>query len=342
MSKYWIAVSVIAFLSLFALAIWLLMRRKHGWSHSIIVHLVFTVTLFAQILTMKQVAYMLLADHKVILITTKMVDTVSAALMALIAMQQLFQIINRLTRLSANQTNDPTTSRIIGRVLKLVIVLVVVLLFGEHFGIGLSGLLTFGGVGGLAIGVAGKDILSNLFSGVMLYFDRPFKIGDWISSPDKKIEGTVVEIGWRITEIKTFNNRPLYVPNSLFSTISVENSGRMTNRHINTTIALRYEDADKIAGIVDEIRMILVNNEQIDQKQNISVYFNAFTDKSLQLMVRAFTKTTVGAEWLAIQQEVYLKIIDIVHAHGADFAYISETVYSAADSHAAMLPPLTN
>ncbi|MCP5821341.1 mechanosensitive ion channel family protein, partial [Klebsiella pneumoniae] len=89
-------------------------------------------------------------------------------------------------------------AHIVSRVLKILIVIVVFLFYGEHFGMSLSGLLTFGGIGGIAIGMAGKDILSNLFSGIMLYFDRPFKIGDWVSSPDRQIEGTVVEIGWRI------------------------------------------------------------------------------------------------------------------------------------------------
>lgn len=71
----------------------------------------------------------------------------------------------------------------------------------------LSGLLTFGGIGGIAVGMAGKDVLSNFFSGIMLYFDRPFSIGDWIRSPDRNIEGTVAEIGWRITRINTFDHR---------------------------------------------------------------------------------------------------------------------------------------
>lgn len=94
----------------------------------------------------------------------------------------------------------------------------------------------------------------------MLYFDRPFSIGDWIRSPDRNIEGTVAEIGWRITKITTFDNRPLYVPNSLFSSISVENPGRMTNRRITTTIGLRYEDAAKVGVIVEAVREMLKNH----------------------------------------------------------------------------------
>lgn len=191
----------------------------------------------------------------------------------------------------------------------------------------LSGLMTFGGLGGIAIGMASKDVLSNLFSGVMLYFDRPFNIGDWVRSPDRNIEGTVVEIGWRITKIITFDHRPLYIPNSIFSSISVENPGRMTNRRIETELGLRYEDSDKIGVIVEDIRTMLMQNDKIDTQQTLLVYFNQFADSSLNIMVYCFTKTTVWAQWLEAQQEVYLKIIEIVHKHGADFAFPSQTVY---------------
>jgi MscS family membrane protein len=292
--------------------------------------------MFGAILTIRQAAYMLLKDYHITDITPDMIKTATSFVMALLAMQQLFQLINRLTHSQINRGNDVTSARMVARILKLTIFLIILLLFGEHFGIGLSGLLAFGGIGGIAIGVAGKDMLSNLFSGVMLYFDRPFSIGDWISSPDRNIEGTVVEIGWRITKIMTFDKRPLYVPNAVFSTISVVNPGRMTNRRITTTIGLRYEDADKISLVVESIRNMLKGNKDIDQKQTLLVYFDAFGDSSLNIMVYCFTKTTVWAEWLAAQQEIYLKIIEIVHSNGADFAFSSETLYmqpSSRDTH---------
>ncbi|QWK81058.1 mechanosensitive ion channel family protein [Ochrobactrum sp. BTU1] len=336
MSKYWVAAGVTILFSLAAFAAWFLMRRRRGWSHSISIHLVFIAMMFGAILTIRQAAYMLLKDYHITDITPDMIKTATSFVMALLAMQQLFQLINRLTHSQINRGNDVTSARMVARILKLTIFLIILLLFGEHFGIGLSGLLAFGGIGGIAIGVAGKDMLSNLFSGVMLYFDRPFSIGDWISSPDRNIEGTVVEIGWRITKIMTFDKRPLYVPNAVFSTISVVNPGRMTNRRITTTIGLRYEDADKISVVVESIRNMLKGNKDIDQKQTLLVYFDAFGDSSLNIMVYCFTKTTVWAEWLAAQQEIYLKIIEIVHSNGADFAFSSETLYmqpSSRDTH---------
>nr|WP_286146013.1 mechanosensitive ion channel family protein [Shigella sp. FC1967] len=242
-------------------------------------------------------------------------------------MRKFFLLINRLEDAQIKKGSDPTSARIISRIFKITLFVIIVLLFGEHFGMSLSGLMTFGGLGGIAIGMASKDVLSNLFSGVMLYFDRPFNIGDWVRSPDRNIEGTVVEIGWRITKIITFDHRPLYIPNSIFSSISVENPGRMTNRRIQTELGLRYEDSDKIGVIVEDIRTMLMQNDKIDTQQTLLVYFNQFTDSSLNIMVYCFTKTTVWAQWLEAQQEVYLKIIEIVHKHGADFAFPSQTVY---------------
>lgn len=326
MAKYWIAASIIVLLMLVAITILMVMHRKRGWSHSIMAHLAFIFSLFGLIVTCRHVVYMLVEDYNITVINRDVINTLSVFAMAFIAMQQLFQLINRLVHAQIRKGNDPTSARMVSRILKLSIFLLLILLFGEHFGIGLSGLLAFGGIGGIAIGVAGRDMLSNLFSGVMLYFDRPFNIGDWVRSPDRNIEGSVAEIGWRLTKIITFDNRPLYVPNALFSTISVENPGRMTNRRISTTIGLRYEDADKISAIIDDIRDALKHNNKLDQNESMLIYFDAFADSSLNIMVYCFTKTTNWAEWLAVQQDVFLKIIDIVQKHGADFAYPTQTL----------------
>lgn len=333
MVKYWIASGVVLIFFLISFAIWAMMYRKRYWARNIFAHIFFVVTLFGGVLTLRQMVYMLINDNKITYITSDMINTATAFCMAAIGMQQCFLLINRLTHDQIHKGNDPTSARMVARILKMTIALVVLLLFGEHLGIGLSGLLAFGGIGGIAIGVAGKDILSNVFTGIMLYFDRPFNIGDWICSPDRNIEGTVVEIGWRITKIITFDNRPLYVPNSVFSTISVENPGRMTNRRINTTIGLRYDDAGKLSAIVDDIRAMLKSNPKIDQTQTVLINFDEFADSSLNIMVYCFTKTTVWAEWLDAQQDVYLKIIDIVHAHGADFAYPTQTLYMAPNTN---------
>lgn len=343
-SHYWMAITAAVVLLASALVLRAAIIKNHKWSHSISAHIGLIALFGGLVFTARVMVIQLLADYKLTFITEGTVNIIALCAMMFLVGQQLFQLINRLTRKQILRGSDPTSARMISRIMKSAIVMLILLLFGEHFGIGPSGLLAFGGVGGIALGIAGRDVLSNLFSGVMLYFDRPFSIGDWISSPDRDIEGTVVEIGWRLTQLKTFDNRPLYVPNSLFSTISVENPGRMTNRRISTTIGLRYEDAGKVTAIVAAIRDLLEKKPEIDQTQSLLIYFDGFGASSLTIMVYCFTKTTRWAEWLAIQQDVFMAIVDIVHAHGADFAFPSRTLYfenkTAVDSPAGQARPV--
>ena len=109
------------------------------------------------------------------------------------------------------------------------------------------------------MGFAAKDLLANFFGGMMIYMDRPFSVGEWIRSPDKEIEGTVEDIGWRLTRIRTFDKRPLYIPNSVFANISVENPSRMTSRRIYETVGIRYDDIDKMDLIVAQVKGMLLD-----------------------------------------------------------------------------------
>ncbi|MGL5952870.1 MAG: mechanosensitive ion channel family protein [Providencia rustigianii] len=327
LEKYAVGMTIITVCLVVYLIFEILHKRHKHKRKSILVHVIQTIVLCVIVLAIAQIVDMAASDFELSFISTPLINLVAISAITLIIMRKLFQLANRLEKQQIKKGSDPTSARIIARIFKTTVFVIIVLLFGEHFGMSLSGLMAFGGLGGIAIGMAGKDILSNFFSGIMLYFDRPFNIGDWVSSPDRNIEGTVVEIGWRLTKIVTFDHRPLYIPNSLFSSISVENPGRMTNRRIKTEIGLRYEDSDKISAIVDDIRTMLKQDENIDTGQTLLVYFDAFADSSLNIMVYCFTKTTVWAEWLDAQQTVYLKIIEIVKKHGADFAFPSQTLY---------------
>lgn len=303
------------------------LKKQHVLGRRVLFHVLQAAAQVALILLCNQYAQLAVAEYHFRAPVQTTISVLTLILIGVVVLRKLFLIINLIEEFQLAKGSDPTSTRVMGRVIKIAIVVVLVLLFGSHYGLSLSGLLAFGGIGGIAIGLAAKDILSNFFSGVLLFYDRQFNIGDWISSPDRDIEGTVAEIGWRMTKIITFDNRPLYVPNSLFSSISVENPGRMTNRRISTTISLRYEDADKIEPIVQAIRSMLANDPAIDQSQTTLVYFDEFADSSLNIMVYCFTKTTEWAKWLEAQQKVFLAIIKIVHQQGADFAFNSQTIY---------------
>ncbi|CCN82101.1 putative Mechanosensitive ion channel MscS [Vibrio nigripulchritudo SFn27] len=235
-------------------------------------------------------------------------------------------ITNVEDEILSQKKRDETTVQAIAKVARLVFIIMGVLSVMQSLGLSLSGLLTFGGVGGLIVGLAAKDLLSNFFGGMMIYFDRPFKVGDWVRSPDRQIEGTVERIGWRMTIIRTFDKRPLYVPNSVFSNIVVENPSRMLNRRIYETIGLRYDDNKKVDAIIADVKTMLQNHPDIDTNQTLIVNFNAFGASSLDFFVYTFTKTVNWVRFHEVKQDVLLKIMAIIHEHDADVAYPTQTL----------------
>ena len=222
---------------------------------------------------------------------------------------------------------DETTVHAIGKLLRLAVVITAGLVILQNLGYSITGVLAFGGVGGIAVGFAAKDLLANLFGGLMIFLDKPFAIGDWIRSPDREIEGTVEHIGWRVTRIRTFDKRPLYVPNSVFTTIAVENPSRMTNRRIKETIGIRYDDSEKMDGIIRDVKQMLIDHEEIDNNQTLIVNFNTFASSSLDFFIYTFTKTTNWIRFHEIKQDVLLRIEKIIRDHGAECAFPTSTLH---------------
>jgi MscS family membrane protein len=231
--------------------------------------------------------------------------------------------------LERGESVDRTTIDAISQLLRIAVLIAAFLVALQSLGFSIEGVLAFGGIGGIAIGFAAKDLLANFFGSLIIYFDRPFAVGDWIRSSDRQIEGTVESIGWRLTSIRTPDKRPLYVPNSVFTTISVENPSRMTHRRINETVGIRYDDIGEVAGIVEDIRAMLRAHSGIDSNQSIIVNFFQFSESSLDIMVCTFTRTTVWIEFQEIKQDVLLKIAQIIDRHGAQIAFPTRVNYAA-------------
>ena len=229
---------------------------------------------------------------------------------------------------------DETTVDAVAKLLRISVIITGVLVALQSLGYSISGVLAFGGVGGIAVGFAARDLLANFFGGLMIYMDRPFNVGEWIRSPDKEIEGTVEKIGWRLTTIRTFDKRPLYVPNSLFNNISVENPSRMLNRRIKETIGIRYDDLSKMKKIIDDVKKMLKEHPEIDKNKTLIVNFNEFAPSSLDFFVYTFTKTTDWVHYHEIKQEIMLSIINIIESNGAECAFPTSTLHIASGTDA--------
>ncbi|TDO98201.1 mechanosensitive ion channel family protein [Marinomonas balearica] len=229
------------------------------------------------------------------------------------------------------KTVDVTTASAVSKLLRAAVVIIAILIVMQSLGYSMSGVLAFGGVGGIAVGFAAKDLLANFFGGLMIYLDRPFAVGDWVRSPDQDIEGTVENIGWRQTRIRTFDKRPLYVPNATFSTISVENPSRMTNRRIKETIGIRYDDAAKLPIIVEKVKKMIELHPDLDTKQIYMVNFNQFGPSSLDFFIYTFTKTIDWKTYHKVKQDVLFKLMDIISNEGAEIAFPTQTLHIQKD-----------
>jgi len=221
---------------------------------------------------------------------------------------------------------DFATAAAIGKLLRVSIVITAVLIAMQTLGFSVSGVLAFGGIGGIAIGFAARDMLANFFGALMIFMDRPFSVGDWIRSPDKDIEGTVEDIGWRLTRIRTFDQRPLYVPNAVFAEIVVINPSKMLNRRIYETLGVRYSDVSVLPVILEDIRSMLKVHEAIDKRKTMMVNFNVFGPSSLDFFVYTFTKTTVWTDFHAIKEDILFRISGIIEQHGAEIAFPTQTI----------------
>ena len=237
-----------------------------------------------------------------------------------------------LVEMSRAETNeedrwDPHTVDAIGRLVRLSVTITASLIALQHIGVNISAVLAFGGIGGIAIGFAAKDLLANFFGGLMIFLDRPFRAGDWIRSPDREIEGTVEHIGWRITRIRTFDKRPLYIPNSIFASVAIENPSRMFNRRIKETIGIRYDDIAVMDVITKDVTAMLTDHPEIDNSQMLMVYFNAFGPSSIDFFIYTFTKTTNWKHYHEVKHDVLIKISGIIARHGAEIAFPTSTLH---------------
>jgi len=215
------------------------------------------------------------------------------------------------------------------QLLRVVLIVITILMLLQVTGIPISALLAVGSIGTLTIGFAAKDTLENYMGGAMIFFDRPFGVGDWINLPAENIEGTVDNIGWRLTKIIGFDKRPYYIPNKIFSTTVIENPSRMTHRRIKRVVGVRYDDLNKVDAIVSDIQAMLDSHPDLAHK-GVSTFVNLieFASSSLNIQIYAFTKTVKWLPYQKIQQDVLLKVAAIIGEHGAQIAFPTRTLHA--------------
>jgi len=209
--------------------------------------------------------------------------------------------------------------------LRAFIVFLAAIMAIQNLGYSISGLLASLGIGGLAVALAARDTLSNIFGSFMIILDRPFSMGDWIKAGD--LEGTVEEVGFRSTKIRTFAKTQITVPNNVIANMALDNFSRMPKRRIKLTVGVTYETTpEQMRKAVEEIRGMLKGHSAIDQDFML-VHFTDFGPSSLDILVYCFTRTTIWADYLEAREDVCLKIMDILEGIGLEIAFPSRSIY---------------
>ncbi len=220
--------------------------------------------------------------------------------------------------------------------LRAFIVFMAMLMVIQNLGYSISGLLASLGIGGLAVALAAKDTLSNIFGSLMIILDRPFHIGDWIKAGD--LEGTVEEVGFRSTKIRTFAQTLISVPNSKVADMAIDNFSRMPKRRIKLSVGVTYRTTpEQMRGAVAQIREMLTSHPAINQEFML-VHFTDFGESSLDILVYCFTTTTVWARYLEAREDLSLRIMDILEDQGIEIAFPSRTLYLRDSAEESLSP----
>ena len=243
----------------------------------------------------------------------------------------------------AERRTDRTESRfddllvpLIRKSLKVLVVAIGLVTVAGSVGIEVAGLLAGLGLGGLAFALAAQDTVSNLFGSVTVLFDRPFQVGDWIVVGD--VEGTVEEMGFRSTRIRTFYNSLITLPNSNLIKVSVDNLGSRSYRRWSTRLGIAYDTPpEKVDAFCDGIRE-LIERHPYTRKDYYHVYFNEFGAASLEIMLYVFFVTPDWATELRERHRLAVDILRLANEMDVEFAFPTQTVYLRQEDWAAPEP----
>lgn len=236
----------------------------------------------------------------------------------------LSSVLEGLTKKTDTPLDDHLLPIFEKAIRSLVAVLGVVILVQE-WGYDVGGLIAGLGLGGLAFALAAKDTVANFFGCLVILFDKPFVVGDWVKT--STVEGTVEEISFRSTRVRTFAQALVTVPNAVLANDTVVNWSRMGKRRITYQLGVTYASTrTQMADCVKRIRTMLQEHPEI-HPGTIFVEFTDFGDSALEIFLYFFTKTTVWGEYLQVRTDVNLKIMAIVEDLGMSVAFPSRSIY---------------
>ena len=253
-------------------------------------------------------------------------------------------------------------------IIKIVVFVTAILIFLVHIDVNITGLVASLGIGGLAVALAAKDTLSNFFGLLKILSDNSFSQGDWIQAGE--VEGTVVEIGFISTDIRTFDNALITVPNEKLANVPLKNyNRRRVGRRIKMHIGVTYgSDREQLRKAIEAIHTMLHEHpdtvipgeydndlyqrlqkrekklvsveDKFGIKTSLMVYLDQLSASSMDILIYTFTNTVNWEEWLSIKQDIIFKIWEILDEHDLEFAFPSQSLYFDKDNISEAITPV--
>ncbi|NLO87498.1 MAG: mechanosensitive ion channel family protein [Firmicutes bacterium] len=257
-----------------------------------------------------------------------------SALIIFIA-QGLYNLVDStsglLIKLGSAYDLDKLFLSLLSKTIRAIIFAISFTILVQEWGYDITGFVAGLGIGGLAFALAAQDTIANVFGGIVILTEKPFTIGDWIVSGD--VEGTVEDITFRSTKVRTFAHALITMPNSILAKQPITNWSRMGKRRVSFNLRVRYSTPrDVLQRCLDRIRELLANHDQV-HPDTIFVNLDKFGESSLEILVYFFTKTTVRARWLEAKESILFAIMKILEEEGASLALPSRSIYIEQDKN---------
>ena len=261
--------------------------------------------------------------------TRSFVDTINRTLITILLFWIIHQIIEPISYILSG-LDKILTRELIGWIIKSLKILIFILGAAavlELWGIKIGPIIAGLGLFGVAVALGAQDLFKNLISGILVLVEKRFKMGDWILV-EGTIEGIVEKIGFRSTTIRKFDKSLAIIPNFQFAENAVINKSQITNWRISWTITLQYDSTvEQLKTIRNDIENFINHSEDYDTAVGVSVRVDKFSDSSIDMYVRCYTKTNSWSEMLLVKERLAIKIKEIVESNKASFAFPSTSIY---------------
>ena len=225
-------------------------------------------------------------------------------------------------------TLDDQLVPLLRKALKVFVVIIGALVVLQNLSINVTALLAGLSIGGLAFALAAQDMLKNFFGSLMIFIDKPFGIGDWVSG--KGVDGDIEEIGFRSTRIRTFHNSVVSVPNGVIADMTIDNLGMRQYRRYKTYLAVTYDTSSVVLDLFTEgIRQLVINHPETPDATDrpFHVYVNAFGESSIDILVYIFFEVPTWGDELRVRHEINLQIMELAETMGVRFAFRTQTLH---------------